>query len=37
MADAKSALEAGEGAHFKKFHDWIANKRYPTQSLHDFV
>jgi len=24
MADAKAALEAGEGAHFQKFKDWIA-------------
>ena len=37
MADAKSALAAGEGAYFQKFRDWIKNNRYPTQQLHKFV
>ena len=37
MADAKAALEAGPGAHFKKFEDWIKNKQQPTQNLHKLV
>ena len=37
MADAKAALKAGEGAHFKKFHNWIATRDQHGQSLKDFV
>ena len=31
MDDAKAALQAGEGAHFQKFRDWIKNNERPTQ------
>ena len=34
MDDAKAALQAGEGAYFQKFRDWIKNNERPTQQLH---
>lgn len=42
MADAKSALEAGPGTSFKKFHDWIDslsdhNNSNSNQTIDDFL
>lgn len=37
MKDAKAAMEAGEGASFRKFHDWIATRDQHGQSISDFV
>ena len=37
MADAKSALEAGPGASFKRFHEWIDTRHEHDQSIQDFV
>ena len=35
--DAKTALEAGEGFHFQKFHDWIATRDEHKQSIKQFI
>ena len=37
MADAKAALEAGEGHGFEKFRRWIAGRAEHRQSVEDFV
>ena len=37
MADAKAALEAGPGAGFQKYRDWIASMDHHSQSLKDFL
>jgi len=37
MADAKAALQAGEGAYFQKFRDWIKNNEQPARSLKELA
>lgn len=35
--DAKTALDAGPGANFQKFRDFIKNNERPTKSLHELA